>query len=129
MTVGRLAQRVETGIASGFDTYIGTDGVVLGVLDSYDETRMAALELGTLAPVDPSRAGALYDTAILDGFGKRSVVSDLVQAKLRGDPEGVVAAAVLDSGPVPQVRLALPLPGQRAAGETVDASIELTDAG
>ncbi len=236
MALGRLVQRVETGVQSGFETYVGTDGQILGLLDGYDETSMAALELGTLAVVDPSRAAALYDTAIIDGFGKRMAADaivqarlealpgqsdyvtalpmaggrfalisesvgenrlydlatgalavtflaspegewlvltaegffaasengaklvsvsdglrsfsvdqvfqalyrpDLVQAKLVGDPEGVVAAAaaaldltaVLGTGPAPRIRLAFPLPGQPAAGEVVEATVEVTDEG
>ena len=236
MAVGRLVQRVETGVASGVDTYVGTDGAILGVLHGFDETLLAALELGTLAPADPALAAALYDTAIIDGYGKRVVPDDLmlarlqalpgqgdyggalpmaggrfglisetvgehrlydlatgqlavtfladpagewlvltaegffaasengaklvslsdglravavdqvfqalyrpdlVQAKLAGDPEGVVAAAaaaldlgsVLGSGPAPRIKLAFPLPGNRAEGEMIDAGVDLTDEG
>lgn len=236
MAVGRLAQSVETGVGSGVETYIGTDGVILGVLDGYDESRGAALALGTLAPLDPALATVLYDTAVIDGFGKRMATDlvvqarlqalpgqgeyvtalpmangrfglisetvgqhrlydlatgalaatflaspdgewlvltpegffsasehgarlvsvsdglrsfsvdqvfqalyrpDLVQAKLSGDPDGVVAAAaaqldltaVLGSGPAPRIKLAFPVPGDRAAGEVIDAGVELTDEG
>ena len=86
MSVGRLAQRVETGVGSGVETYIGTDGVIVGVLDAYDENRGAALAVGSLAPLDPALATALYETAVIDGYGKRAATDQFIQARLQTLP-------------------------------------------
>lgn len=62
---------------------------------------------------------------------------DLVRAKLAGDPDGAVATAarglnlglILETGPAPRTRFALPLQGAKAADEMIDVAVELTDEG
>lgn len=62
---------------------------------------------------------------------------DLVQAKLAGDPQGLVAAAarevdlsrVLGSGPAPSARFATPLDGSVTATADIEVTIELRDEG
>ncbi|WP_241427678.1 WG repeat-containing protein [Fertoeibacter niger] len=62
---------------------------------------------------------------------------DLVQAKLAGDPEGLVAEAarglnlglILQTGPAPRTRFSLPLEGARAVDEVIEVSAELVDEG
>ena len=62
---------------------------------------------------------------------------DLVQAKLAGDPDGLVAKAaaqldlgrIMGSGPAPITRFSLPLQGSTASDPEIDVQIELQDEG
>lgn len=62
---------------------------------------------------------------------------DLVQAKLAGDPDGLVAKAaaqldlarIMGSGPAPITRFSLPMQGSKATDPEVEVQIELQDEG
>lgn len=86
MASGRLAGLFETGVESGLESFMGTDGRSIAVLDGFDESSFAVFDLQSQSLSKTQPPAQILENAVVDMAARRAAVPDAIQARLESLP-------------------------------------------